>query len=383
MTRHISLRTLYSIGFIFSLHTALILYSNSSFLEQFIPESYMGLLYSLGSVVAIFGVIMVPKMISRFGSKKTMLLLILTTISICIVNAFVVNPFVIASLFVLLFSGNIMFFLSNDIIIDQVADQDSMGKTRGTYLTALNLGYVIAPTITGFVLARMGFSALYIIAAVILIPLFMLVISSQSYSHVHISKTNIWKDLSRLFKNRDVKNIVIANFLLQFFYAWMVIYTPVYLHETLLVPWDTIGHLFSVMLLAFILTQIPLGRLADRWIGEKYLLIAGFITIAIATSLLFFLPHFTLPLLAMVLFFTRIGASCIEVMTESYFFKKVPKTEAGTMSIFRNTYPVAYIIAPIIGSAIIMLAPHRYLFLVLGIIMLLGIFVILPIRNTQ
>lgn len=383
MTRHISLRTLYSIGFIFSLHTALILYSNSSFLEQFIPESYMGLLYSLGSVVAIFGVIMVPKMISRFGSKKTMLLLILTTISICIVNAFVVNPYVIASLFVLLFSGNIMFFLSNDIIIDQVADQDSMGKTRGTYLTALNLGYVIAPTITGFVLARMGFSALYIIAAVILIPLFILIISSQSYSHVHISKTNIWKDLHRLFKNRDIKNIVIANFLLQFFYAWMVIYTPVYLHETLLVPWDTIGHLFSVMLLAFILTQIPLGRLADKWIGEKYLLIAGFITIAIATSLLFFLPHFTLPLLAMVLFFTRIGASCIEVMTESYFFKKVPKTEAGTMSIFRNTYPVAYIIAPIIGSGIIMIAPHRYLFLALGIIMILGILVILPIRNTQ
>jgi MFS family permease len=293
------------------------------------------------------------------------------------------NPYVIAAVFVILFSVNIMFFLSNDIIIDQVADQDSMGKTRGTYLTALNMGYVIAPTITGFVLARMGFSALYVIAAVILVPLMILVVSSQSYSHVHISKTNIWRDLGKLFKSRDLRNIVIANFLLQFFYAWMVIYTPVYLHEVLLVPWDTIGHLFSVMLLAFILTQIPLGRIADRWIGEKYLLIVGFITIAIATSLLFFLPHFTLPLLAMVLFFTRIGASCIEVMTESYFFKKVPKTEAGTMSIFRNTYPIAYIIAPIIGSLIIMVAPHRYLFLVLGIIMLLGIFVVIPIRNTQ
>ncbi len=383
MTRHISLRTLYSIGFIFSLHTALILYSNSSFLEQFIPESYLGLLYSLGSVIAIFGVIMVPKMISRFGSKRTMLLLIITTVSICLVNAFVNNPYVIAAVFVILFSVNIMFFLSNDIIIDQVADQDSMGKTRGTYLTALNMGYVIAPTITGFVLARMGFSALYVIAAVILVPLLILVVSSQSYSHVHISKTQIWRDLGKLFKSRDLRNIVIANFLLQFFYAWMVIYTPVYLHEVLLVPWDTIGHLFSVMLLAFILTQIPLGRIADRWIGEKYLLIVGFITIAIATSLLFFLPHFTLPLLAMVLFFTRIGASCVEVMTESYFFKKVPKTEAGTMSIFRNTYPIAYIIAPIIGSLIIMVAPHRYLFLVLSIIMLIGIFVTIPIRNTQ
>jgi MFS family permease len=264
MTRHISLRTLYSIGFIFSLHTALILYSNSSFLEQFIPESYLGLLYSLGSVIAIFGVIMVPKMISRFGSKRTMLLLIITTVSICLVNAFVNNPYVIAAVFVILFSVNIMFFLSNDIIIDQVADQDSMGKTRGTYLTALNMGYVIAPTITGFVLARMGFSALYVIAAVILVPLMILVVSSQSYSHVHISKTQIWRDLGKLFKSRDLRNIVIANFLLQFFYAWMVIYTPVYLHEVLLVPWDTIGHLFSVMLLAFILTQIPLGRIADR-----------------------------------------------------------------------------------------------------------------------
>lgn len=377
------LRILYIIGFIFSLHTALILYSNSSFLKQFIPESYMGLLYSAGSLVAIIGLILVPKIISRFGSRMTMISLILVTIAICGVNVFVTNPFVIAVVFVLLFSVNIMFFLSNDIVVDQVADHDSMGKTRGTYLTALNMGYVIAPTITGFVLARMGFSALYIIAAIILIPLLMVIINNQSYTHIHISKVHIWNDLLKLARNKDIKNIIAANFLLQFFYAWMVIYMPVYLHETLLIPWDTIGHLFSIMLLAFILMEIPLGRIADRWLGEKYLLIGGFVTMGIATSLFFFLHQFTLPLLALVLFATRVGASSVEVLTESYFFKKVPKTETGTMSIFRNTYPIAYIIAPIVGSLIITVAPHRYLFLVLGVILVLGTLVIIPIRNTK
>ncbi len=383
MKKQTILKTLYAIGFIFAFHTALILYSNSSFLEQFIPKTYFGIIYSLGSFIAIIGLILVPKIINRLGSRIAMLILLLLTIGICITNALVSNPWIIASVFVLLFSINIMFFLTNDIVIDQIADGDHMGTTRGTYLTAVGVGYVIAPTITGFILARMGFSSLYIIAAIILIPLILIIINTQSFSEIHPSKINIWSSLSNLFKTRNVRNIVVANFLLQFFYAWMVIYTPVYLHETLQIPWDTIGHIFSIMLLAFVLTELPFGRLADKWFGEKYLLITGFIIIASSTSLLFFLHSFTLPIIALVLFMTRIGASCIEVLTESYFFKNIPKTETGTMSIFKNTYPIAYIIAPIIGSGILAIAPYRYLFLVLGSIMILGVLLIIPIRNSK
>ncbi len=382
MKRQAVLKTLYAIGFIFAFHTALILYSNSSFLEQFISKSYFGIIYSAGSIIAIIGLILVPKIITKLGSRITMLILLLLTIGICITNALVTNPWVIAGLFVVLFSINIMFFLTNDIIIDQIADDNHMGTTRGTYLTALGIGYVIAPSISGFILARMGFPSLYIIAAIILIPLILIIINTQSFSTIHSSKTNIWNSLRKLLKTRNVRNIVGANFLLQFFYAWMVIYTPVYLHETLQIPWDTIGRIFSIMLLAFVLTELPFGRLADRWFGEKYLLIVGFIIIASSTSLLFFFKSFTLPVLALILFMTRIGASCIEVLTESYFFKNIPKTETGTMSIFKNTYPIAYIIAPIIGSGILAVAPYRYLFLILACIVLLGVLLIIPIRNS-
>jgi MFS family permease len=383
MKKETILKTLYITGFIFAFHTALILYSNSSFLEQFIPKSYFGIIYSLGSLCAVIGLVLVPKIINKLGSRITLLLFLLLTIGICIINAFVLNPWIIASVFVLLFSLNIMFFLTNDIIIDQVADSDHMGSIRGTYLTMIGIGYVIAPTISGFILARMGFPSLYIIATITLVPLIFIIINTRSFSEIHTSKINIWHSLGKLFKTPNVRNIVMSNFILQFFYAWMVIYTPVYLHETLQIPWDTIGHIFSIMLLAFVLTEVPFGKLADKWFGEKYLLIAGFVIMAFSTSLLFFLHSFTLPIIALVLFMTRIGASCIEVLTESYFFKNIPKSETGTMSIFKNTYPVAYIIAPLIGSVILSIAPFRYLFLVLGCILFLGIFCILPINNTK
>jgi MFS family permease len=378
-----SLKRLYVIGFLFSLHTALILYSNSSFLNQYIPESYLGLLYSIGALLAIVGLLLVPKLIAKFGSKITMASIGTITLAICLANAFVHNPVVLLVLFCILFAVNIMFFLSNDIVIDQVADTDHMGNIRGTYLTSLNLGYILAPSITGFILSRMGFSALYIIAGLIIIPLILFILIVPSMRQVHPSKTNIWKSLQTLWKSHDVRNIIGANFILQFFYSWMVLYTPIFLHRELDIPWDSVGSIFSIMLLAFVLTQIPLGKLADRFLGEKGLLIFGFIMMGGSTLLLFALPYFTLPLLALILFGTRIGASCIEVLTESYFFKKVPKSETGSISIFRNTYPIAYIIAPILGSIVLSLLSTKYLFLILGIICLSGILFIIPIKNTK
>ena len=383
MKKSHSLFILYVIGFLFSLHTALIVYSNSSFLHQFIPESYTGLLYSAGSIISIIGLILIPKIIARFGSRATMIILILTTIAICIINIFAHNAILVLIAFCILFAANTMFYLANDILVDQIADPESMGTTRGNYLTALNVGYVIAPTITGFIMARMGFSALYTLAAFILIPLLFILIKSPTSKHVHISKVNIWTSLHHLYKDKDLRNIDVSHYLLQFFYAWMVIYTPIFLHDQLGIPWDSVGTIFSIMLFAFVLTQIPLGRLADKYLGEKRLLIVGFIIIGITTLLLYFLPYFTLPLLALILFGTRIGASCVEVLTESYFFKKVDKSEAGEMSIFRNTYPVAYIIAPIIAGGILQFFPVQYLFLILGIIMLSGIFFIIPIKDTK
>ena len=47
----------------------------------------------------------------------------------------------------------------------------------------------------------------------------------------------------------------------------MIIYTPIYLHEHLLLGWDQIGFIFTIMLLPFIILEFPLGNI--KYIGKS------------------------------------------------------------------------------------------------------------------
>jgi hypothetical protein len=76
---------------------------------------------------------------------------------------------------------------------------------------------------------------------------------------------------------------------------------------------------------------------------------------------------------AATLFMTRIGASIIEVATESYFFRHVKHDDTGSMGFFRNTYPFAYIIAPLLSSVLLKFTPLWSLFMVLGVICFVSI----------
>ena len=65
----------------------------------------------------------------------------------------------------------------------------------------------------------------------------------------------------------------------------MVIYTPIYLHEHIGLPWSDIGIIFTIMLLPFVLFEFPAGKLADGKWGEKEPPIIGIILIAVSTAL--------------------------------------------------------------------------------------------------
>ena len=162
----------------------------------------------------------------------------------------------------------------------------------------------------------------------------------------------------------------------------MVVYTPIYLHSHVGFGWNKIGIIFTVMLLPFALLESPLGRLADEKYGEKEILSAGFVIIAVATAALAFVggPNFYLWMLG--LFATRVGASMIEVMNETYFFKKNSDRDPSIIGLFRMTKPFAYIIAPLFATVLFFFADYRLSFLVLGMIMLLGLRYSLTLKDT-
>ena len=162
----------------------------------------------------------------------------------------------------------------------------------------------------------------------------------------------------------------------------MVIYTPIYLNKNMNFTWDKIGIIFTIMLLPFVLLQLPLGRLSDK-IGEKKLLKLGFIIIIISTITLTFINSKNILIWGLILFATRVGASIIEVMNESYFFKQITARDANIISFFRNASPTAYIIAPLIATPFLLFFPFKFIFIFLGIIMTLGIYLSFTLKDTK
>jgi MFS family permease len=163
----------------------------------------------------------------------------------------------------------------------------------------------------------------------------------------------------------------------------MIIYTPIYLHEYLNFHWGEIGIIFTIMLLPFVILSFPLGKLSDK-MGEKEMLLIGFFISAVATLVIPFVKEPKLLTWALILFITRIGAATIEIMSESYFFKSINEENAEAISFFRNTTPLAYLVAPMLAIPILLLVPSfEYLFFVLGSLLFYGLFVTLRLRDVK
>jgi MFS family permease len=155
--------------------------------------------------------------------------------------------------------------------------------------------------------------------------------------------------------------------MLDVFYSLMIIYIPLHLRHTIGFSWTEISIVFTIMLLPFILFQIPVGKMADSWCGEKELMTLGLFIMGVSLILMPFLHAPSVPLWAALLFLSRTGASVVEITTESYFFKHVDKRDAGLISVFRLSWPVAFIIGPAIGALTLYLFPFDALFLVMAL----------------
>ena len=137
------------------------------------------------------------------------------------------------------------------------------------------------------------------------------------------------------------------------------------------------------MLLPFILFQLPLGRLADKR-GEKGILIGGLIIGGVATTVLAFLGLQSAIVWAVMLFFTRVGASTIEIMTESYFFKQVHDGDSSVIGAYRDMSPFSFMVAPVLATILFLFLPIQSLYIILGaLFLLIGLPLAISIKNTK
>jgi MFS family permease len=267
-----------------------------------------------------------------------------------------------------------------------VSGEEATGRVRTAFLTAGNTALILAPLAIGLLLgATDAYERIYLAAAFSLIPLIVL-FALHPMSEGRVPQMVRTRETLRAgFGDPDVRSVFVAYYLLQFFYYSAPFYIPLYLHSIIGIPWSTLGWVLSVVLIPFLLIEYPAGLVADRWLGDKELMVAGFIITGIALGL-FGLVDAATPLLIIIalLAATRVGVALVEAMTEGHFFRRVSERDAGMVSVFRMGRPFAALTAPIAGSILLALGGYWWLFMGCGIIVgIAGVITALGIKDVR
>lgn len=375
-------RTLiYVIGFIFNLAYAIPAYIDSSFLAGFMNEKLVGIIYTASSILAIAAFIEIPNILRKFGNVRTtvglLVLLFLSFMGMVMGN----GTLSVIAAFMLNFVTIALANYTLDVFLEEFSSDNKTGHIRGTFLTIVNSAWLISPFLASIILEKFGFSSLYALSALLLIPVIILIIVKlRDITDPPYERLPFWKSLGEIWTDRDIKGILVIQMLLQFFYGWMIIYTPIYLHEIIGFDWPTIGLIFTVMLLPFVILEKPLGALADKN-GQKKALTIGFVIIALSMMIISLITDHNPLVWAGILFMSRVGAAIVEVMADTYFFKKVTAAKTHLISFSRMARPIAYIIGPIVATILFMVFDMRGLFIFLGFLMLYGLRYSLAIKN--
>jgi MFS family permease len=374
----------YLLAFIFTLHVAVPSYINSTYLAGKVGEVGVGLLFAGASLTTLIAFFFIGTLLKKRGDYDLTLTLLALDFVATLGLAALRAPWALAAALAVNFVTISLIHFDLDVLLESLSKTRITGTLRGNYLTVANVSWVISPFLVGFVLKNNDYWRVYATALVFLAAAFVIFRKFfRNFADPEYRTLPFRATLRSILRRRNIRLIFGAGFILQFFYACMVIYTPLYLHNHIGFDWQTLGIIFSIALLPFLLLEGPLGRIADRWLGEKEFLAAGFVFTAVSTAFIALPRTPDFALWVILLFATRVGASMIEIMSETYFFKRIGAGDAHIVALYRSTRPVAYIAAPIAASLFLAFLPFPYLFVALGIVILSGLAFTIPLKDTK
>lgn len=377
------LRILYICSFLMGIASALTAYIESSFLRQFVGEQYLGIVFAIAYFILFLIILYNTFLIAKVGKYWTTILILFLCISSLVILSTSQAPELAVAVFIVFLITIFLLGIIFDIYIEQYSKDVVTGEIRGSQLTITNAGWVLAPAIAGFILYLYGFASLFFLAA--LLTLLILIIFVNFFpkeGELPQARPDLARTFSVVWQNRSLRSIFSIAFLLHFFYAWMVIYTPLYLRD-LGFDWREIGQMFTLMLLPFVIFQYPAGKLADRYHSEKLFLGIGFLFMAVAVFLIFYFQSNNFWQWAILLFASRIGASLVEVMRDTYFYKQISAKDVDMINLFRSTGPLAYGAAPLIASGLLGIINLPTIFLLLAVLLLSGFYFVHNLEKTR
>lgn len=372
-------------SFLISVAYGATIYVNSTFLEQFFSYTVVSGFYvlaALGNIVLFF---LTPKLLRRFR-KETLLVSFVALTALGTLGLSMAASALSAGIYFTL-TGSLFFinYYYLDIALEALTVNRHTGGIRGLYWTFLNGGIAIGPLLVSLLVKSESLKPIYLTSFALLVVALISTLFqySQPWQMAHQKYHQALELPFRAWwRNRNVRAVTLAKIVLEAFFTLMTIYTPIYLHQHLGFAWSELGIIFTIMLLPFVILEWPAGEVADYLWGEKEMMTLGFFLMGVMLLSMPFLKA-SFGIWTLVLLVSRIGASLVEITTESYFFKKISAEDTGMIGIFRLTRPVSLILGAVIGALIMRTMPFEAIFLVTGIIVFFGMKESLYLRDTK
>lgn len=378
----------YLLSVIFVYHTSIVSYSNSSFMEQYVTPTGVGALFTIGSALSVFGFVFISRMLRHTGNVLLTMWLVLIEILALLTLAVTNHDATAIVAFVVFLTFNPLIYLNIDIFSETlIGDEEyDTGKKRGLTLSLISLAALAGPLTMGYLVGDnvAELNDTYLLSAgVFSLFLVIVLLKFRRFQDPLYSEVKVVDTLQRFWQEPDLRNVLVVHFGLQMFFSWMVIYVPLYLATVVGMNWGEIGSIIAVGLFAYLVFEYPIGLIADRYIGEKEMMAVGIMLLAVTASWMSFMTTAGVAAWMMLMFVSRTGASLVEATTESYFFKHTEGSDANVISFFRLTRPLAIVAGSLIGSMALLYLPFNLIFVVLGIVLVPGIFFTMALRDTK
>jgi MFS family permease len=372
--------------FLYALHYAIPVYATSSYLHQYFNSSVISATYVLGSLLTLFVSINLAKTLRKFHSYNFALGITLAEIVVIFLFGITDNPLLLPPLFIIHFILQSLLYISLNIFVESFSAHANVGSIRGLFLAVLHLGILISPLLGGIILANTSFAFLYAISALTLIPYLFLVhkylthIKEPAYHTI-----NLLQAAQKTLKNKNIRAVVFSKFTVECFYATMVIYSPIYLATLGISLTSYMTFIIPIALIPLVFLPYELGILADKKYGEKEMLIIGLLILTVTTFLFVLITSKELAVWATILFLSRIGASLVDTMSFSYFFKKIGPEDPSYTALFVNMYAVSTVVIGVIGVIVspFLIQRPQLIFVILGCIIAWSITQVLPMKDTR
>jgi MFS family permease len=341
----------YVASIFYSLHYAITVYLNSTFLEQFLESKLIGYVYITVAILSIFIAFKVSHLLNRFKNYKVVIWSALLEIG-CLYALSVSTSLASAITFFIIQQILVdIIFISLNITVEEISKTGNTGSIRGVFMTILNLGVLAAALFSGIIYEWLQFPGIFRISALFLLPVIYI---SWKYTHSIFEPkykvASFLNSLKHIFKNKDVLRIMIIQFILGIFYSVMVVYGLTHIHEISQIEHSTILKIIMpIALLPFVIFPFELGVLADSKFGEKEILNIGLVVAGFSTLLIPFVHSKDIFIWTLILFTTRVGASFIETMTNIYFYKKIHKEESDVIVFFNSLSRVSLIFVSLVA----------------------------------